>query len=253
MLALLLALACAHDTSKDPAASADAAPPVEASPVEAPPPAEHAHHAGGDDAVVHHSFSDADRWVKVFDDPARADWQKPAELVAALDLEPGSTVADIGAGTGYFNHYLAAAVGPEGSVIAIDIEPSMVEHMTHRAEHEGTPQVEARLGQPSDPGLAPGEADVVMLVDTYHHIDGRVAYFSALRDAVAPGGRLVVVDFKQGELPVGPPPAHRIAQDQVAAELTDAGWTVGDSLDVLPYQFVQVAWRDGLPGALPTP
>ncbi|RME21472.1 MAG: methyltransferase domain-containing protein [Deltaproteobacteria bacterium] len=248
MLALLLAIACAHDASRDPAASAEAAPPVQT-----PPPAEHAHHPGGDDAVVHHSFHDAERWVQVFDDPGRAAWQKPAELVAALEIQPGSTVADIGAGTGYFNRYLAEAVGPEGHVVAIDIEPSMVEHMARRAVQEGTPQVEARLGRPDDPGLKPGEADLVLMVDTYHHIDGRVSYFAALRDRVAPGGRLVVVDFKPGDLPVGPPPGHRISQEQVVDELTRAGWTIGDSLDILPYQYVQVAWRDGLPGVLPQP
>lgn len=200
-------------------------------------------HHGGDHATVDHSFADAERWSQVFDDPERDAWQMPAELVAALELEPGSTVADIGAGTGYFNPHLSAAVGPEGRVIAVDIEQSLVDWMTERAEREGTANVEARLGATDDPGLQPGEADVVLLVDTYHHVGDRVAYFARLREAVPPGGRLVIVDFKPGDLPVGPPESHRIPQEKVVAELEAAGWAEVGSLELLPYQFVQVMAR----------
>ena len=194
--------------------------------------------APSDDATVHHRFDDVDRWVKAFDDPARDAWQKPAELVAALAIAPGSTVADIGAGTGYFNRYLSAAVGPEGHVIAVDIEPALVAHMAERAAAEGTPNVEPRLGQPSDPGLTAGEVYRVLLVNTYHHIDDRVAYFTRLREAVKPGGWLFVVDFLPGDLPIGPPPEHRVSYQQVTAELHEAGWQVAKEPITLPYQFV---------------
>lgn len=199
-----------------------------------------AHH---DDATMTHRFDDAEKWAEVFDDPERAAWQKPAELVAALSLTPGSTVADIGAGTGYFNPHLSTAVGPEGTVLAIDIEQTLVDHMTRRAEEEGTPNVVARLGAPDNPGLQPNEVELAMMVDVYHHISGRVAYFTALREGVEPGGRLVVVDFKEGELPVGPPPDHRIPQAKVVAELTEAGWEEAGTLDLLPHQFVQIMRR----------
>lgn len=203
------------------------------------------HQHASDDAAVQHRFDDVDRWVKAFDDPARDAWQQPAALVAALQIPAGATVADIGAGTGYFNHHLAAAVGPTGRVIAVDIEPGLVEHMAARALSEGTPQVEARLGLPQDPKLVPAEADLVMLVDTYHHIDSRKAYFARLLTTVKPGGRLVVVDFKPGELPVGPPPQHKVPPDQVRDELVEAGWTFSGDLDLLPHQFVQVYSRAG--------
>lgn len=203
--------------------------------------AEHAEHA--DHATVSHRFDDAAHWSAVFDDPARDAWQKPTELVAAMGVVPGSVVADIGAGTGYFNRHLAAATGASGKVIAVDIEPTLVAHMAARATSEGTANVEARLGRAEDPGLAAGEVDLVLLVDTYHHIDGREAYFRRLRDALKPGGRLVVVDFKAGELPIGPPPEHRIPPETVAAELQTAGWTVTGTPEVLPYQFVLIATR----------
>lgn len=267
MLSLLLLLACSTGSDADPAAAPtdpaavqgtrhDAPRPDGAPPTRADAPGDHAEHgkhgrhgkhgAQGDDATVTHRFDNAEEWVEVFDDPARMDWQLPAELVGELDLQAGMVVADIGAGTGYFNRFLAGGVGTTGKVIAIDIEPSMVAHMTKRAQDEQTPQVEARLGQAADPGLAPAEADLVLMVDTYHHIDGRVEYFRRLRDGVKPNGRLVIVDFKPGDIPIGPPEEHRIAQAQVVKELTDAGWFEGQSIELLPYQFVQVMHRDPL-------
>lgn len=227
---LLAALACASTPAPAPApsASGDHAP---------------GDHAAADHATMTHRFDDVQRWVAAFDDPARDAWQKPVELVAALDLPVGGTVADLGAGTGYMNPHLARAVGPTGKVIAVDIEQNLVAHMGARALQEGTPQVEARLGRPDDPGLAAGEVDVVLTVDTYHHIDGRIDYFRRLRETVREGGRLVVVDFKMGDHPVGPPDDHKIPQSQVVSELVEAGWTEAGSLDLLPYQFVQVMTR----------
>ena len=198
---------------------------------------------GTDHATVQHRFDDAAHWAEVLDEHERDAWQKPAELVAALQIAPGSTVADIGAGTGYLNARLAVAVGPEGHVIAVDVEQSLVTWMADRAAREATPNVEARLGGLADPGLKPGEVDLIVLVDTYHHIDERVAYFQRLTAAARPGGRLAIVDFKPGEVPVGPPESHRIPQEQVVRELTEAGWTALPAPDVLPYQFVQLMQR----------
>lgn len=203
-----------------------------------------AQHGANDRATVHHRFDEVDRWVKVFDDPARDAWQKPAALVAALGIPKKAVVADIGAGTGYFNPHLAAAVGRKGRVIAVDVERSLVDHMVRRAVQEGTPQVEPRLGRFEDPGLLPGEADLILMVDTYHHIDRRRDYFARLKGALAPGGRLVIVDFKQGELPVGPPPDHRIPAEVVETELAEVGYQLVAAPEVLPHQFVRVFQAD---------
>lgn len=226
---LLVLLALADDPAPHHAAPHEGAP--------------HAH-APPHGATVHHRFDDAARWSQVFDDPARDAWQKPSELVAALGIVPGSTVADVGAGTGYFNPHLAAAVGPEGTVLAIDIEPTLVAHMTERAAREGTPQVEPRLGAADDPGLRRREADLVMLVDTYHHVSDRVAYFSRLRKGVDKDGRLVIVDFRADvDTPVGPPREHRLPEATVREELDAAGWTWTGSVDLLPHQYVLVFER----------
>ena len=202
----------------------------------------HGEHAAGDHATVHHRFDDVARWSAVFDDPERDAWQKPAELVTALGIQPGQAVADIGAGTGYFNPYLAAAVGADGRVIAVDIETSLVLHMQARAKRDGTPQVEARLGIPSDPMLGTAEADWVLVVDTYHHIGDRTDYFTKLHRAMKPGGKLVIIDFvKDADIPVGPPPEARIAAEQVTEELGKAGWEpVAEHDALLPWQYARV-------------
>ncbi|MEZ4321768.1 MAG: methyltransferase domain-containing protein [Myxococcota bacterium] len=203
-----------------------------------------ARHEGGHEGHpnvdhAHHRFDDVERWTKVFDDPERDAWQRPEEVVAAMAVSPGMTVADIGAGTGYFNPHLAQAVGPSGHVVAIDIEPNLVAHMTKRAEADGTPQVEARLVQPDAHGLSAGEADRVLLVDTYHHIEGREAYFRSLLTAMKPGGELVIVDLTR-EAPFGPPPEMRLSAEQVKTELASAGWAFVRSVDTLPNQYVVV-------------
>lgn len=197
------------------------------------PPAAAEH---GDSATIRHSFADVERWVAVFDDTARAAWQMPGELVAALGLGAGARVADIGAGTGYFNPHFARAVGDSGRVYAADIEPGLVRYMAERAKREATPQVEPILATADDPHLPDG-LDLIFICDTYHHIDGRRAYFTRLRGRLAPGGRLAIVDFKPGELPVGPPPEHRILPEAVIAELAAAGFELVEQPDLLPYQY----------------
>lgn len=196
------------------------------------------HHAGDHHSgEQHRRFDDVERWSAVFDAPERQEWQKPEALLAALPIRTSDTVIDIGAGTGYFNAPLAAMVGPEGAVIAADIESTLVDHMTARAQAEDTPNVRALLIDANRPELP--RADVALLVDTYHHITDRQAYFRHVGTQLGRQHRLVIVDFKPGELPVGPGPDHKLAPDVVSAELTEAGYVLESANDeLLPYQFV---------------
>jgi len=208
----------------------------------APPAAPRGVAAGGPhDATARHSFADVEHWRAVFDDPARDAWQKPAALVRALDLRPGACVADVGAGTGYFSRYLSAAVGPGGTVLAVEPELNLVVHLRERAEREGTDNVVPVLASLDNPRLPVGGVDLLLLVDTMHHLDDRIAYFRRARRFLRPGGRIAVVDWREGELPVGPPPAHRLARGQVVDELRAAGYAlVAEPKDLLPYQYVLI-------------
>lgn len=193
-----------------------------------------------DRATASHSFADVHYWSSIFDDPKRDVWQKPQALVAALDLRSGMTVADLGAGTGYFSRFLADAVGPNGSVLAVDVEPTLLAHLRERAEREGTANVVPILASLDNPRLPAAAADVILIVDTYHHLDARRRYLPQLRRALRPGGRVVVVDWKPGQLPAGPPPDHKVARERVVEEMRDTGFTLTGDLDVLPYQYVLV-------------
>lgn len=205
------------------------------------------HAAGHDDqlddaATVHHRFDDAAHWARVFDDPTRDAWQRPAEVVAALGLEPGNSVADLGAGTGYFEPWLAAAVGAEGVVYAVEVEPSLVDHITARARDDGLTAVRPVLASADDPRLPAAALDAVLVVDTYHHVDHRVEYFRRLAGTLKPGGRLAIVDFDPAA-PEGPGPSrhHRLAATEVIRELTAAGWRLERRDDaLLTYQYLLI-------------
>jgi len=198
------------------------------------------HHAGASHAQhAHASFADAAAWSARFDDPARDAWQKPEQVVRHLTLSSDSRVADIGAGTGYFVMRIAPQV-PVGRVYAVDIDPTMVDFAVKRAQTAGLQNVQGVVASPTAPNL-PEPVDVVLLVDTYHHIEGREAYFSALAASVRPGGRLVIVDYKVDATLPGPPMAMRLSPDAVIDELRAAGWRLQTrSEGFLPRQYLLI-------------
>lgn len=200
------------------------------------------HHGGGHHK--HHRFDDAEAWAAQFDSPERAAWQRPDEVIAALGLRPEMRVADLGAGTGYFTVRLARAL-PRGEVIAEDVEPDMVRYLGERATREGLTNVRPLLGGPEDPRL-PAGLDLALMVDTYHHVEAPARFFAAVRDALAPGGLLAVVDFKKDapdDAP-GPPRAMRVADEEVVAQLAALGFShVRTDRELLPYQYVVVMRR----------
>lgn len=204
---------------------------------------QHGHPAGG----MQHDFSDAERWVKVFDDPDRAKWQKPEEVVELMEIEPGMQVADIGAGTGYFLGYLAAAVGEEGRVLGLDPEQNLVDHMNKRAAEAGWKRVRAKTIPFDSPGLSDRSTDRILIVDTWHHIESRAAYAAKLREALRPGGAVVVVDFTR-ESPKGPPVQHRLTAEELAGELEAGGLVARVVEERLPYQYVVVGELPGVDG-----
>jgi ubiquinone/menaquinone biosynthesis C-methylase UbiE len=189
------------------------------------------------EATSRHSFEDVSRWISVFDDPARAEWQMPARVVKALGLHPGWRVADLGAGTGYFSRHLAAAVGESGTVLAVEVEPNLVIHLRERAEAEKTDNVVPVLASPDNPRLPYASMHLVLLVNTFHHIDNRLTYFQKLRHSLAADGRVAIIDWRKRELPVGPPLSRKLARPQAIEEMKAAGYQLAKVLDFLPYQY----------------
>lgn len=196
--------------------------------------AAHGHPSGGS---AHHRFENAEEWAARFEDPERDAWQKPDEVIAAMDIPHGGKVADIGAATGYFPVRIARS-HPDATVYGVDIEPDMVRYLGERAQKEGLSNIHPVLGEPADPKL-PEQVDRVLLVDTYHHISERPAYFSNLAKSLRPGARLIVVDFKV-DAPRGP--EHKLPPQKVVEELGSAGYRKVGERD-LPYQYVLIFER----------
>jgi len=187
-----------------------------------------------------HSFGDAEKWAHVFDDPERDAWQKPHQVIQALGLRPDAVIADIGAGTGYFAVRFANMV-PAGKVYAVDVEADMVRYLAERAKKEKRPNLVAVKGAAGDPRL-PEKADLIVLVDVYHHIEQRERYFRALAASLKPGGRVAVIDFRM-DSPSGPPKSARVAPERVKAELAAAGYALSEEHGFLPRQYFLVFTR----------
>jgi ubiquinone/menaquinone biosynthesis C-methylase UbiE len=144
-------------------------------------------------------------------------------------------IADVGAGSGYFARRFAAAVGPDGKVLALDVEPAMLEELRRRAP--GIANLETPQVAPDDPGLAPQSVDVVFVCNTGHHLPDRVRYYAKLRRALRSGGRLVLIDFYRRELPVGPPVAEKVSRARTLREAEAAGFRLRASHGFLSYQY----------------
>jgi SAM-dependent methyltransferase len=180
-------------------------------------------------------FEDVEKYITFLERPDRAIWQKPDDVVAALGLKGIETVVDLGAGSGYFTFRLAKAL-PQGKVIAADIEPEMIRHIHHKLTTEGISNVEAVLIKPDDPGI-PADAALVFVCDVLHHVPDRAAWLGKVASEMAPGARLVLVEFKEGNLPEGPPESVKITRAQMVELAAKAGLGLdSERADLLPYQ-----------------
>jgi cyclopropane fatty-acyl-phospholipid synthase-like methyltransferase len=229
-LALLTLSACAHPSAQ----SGQDAPATSA-------------HQGHHQGLVHHGamphrFEDAEAWAKEFEDPARDAWQRPEEVIAALALPPDAKVADVGSATGYFAVRLARAL-PKGHVYGVDIEADMARYLTERARREGLGNLTAVIGELEDPKI-PEPVDLVLVVNTYHHISERTAYFRRLLGSLTARGRVAIIDFRMGQ-PMGPPEKHRLEPAQVRQELEAAGYRFVEEHGFLPNQYFLLFARAG--------
>jgi SAM-dependent methyltransferase len=183
-------------------------------------------------------------WARGYTDllerPNREDVQHSPEIMKSLAFKPGERVADVGAGTGYFTFQVAEAVGPGGRVLALDIAPEMLEYLDFRVKARKATNVVLRRVASDDPQIEPGSVDTILMIDAIHYVKDRVAYARKLRAALAPGGRVAIIDYRpkpMSERPWGPPPEQQFPSDQLDREMADAGFGVRQSFDFLPEQF----------------
>ncbi len=180
-------------------------------------------------------FKEVEKYIAFLERADRAKWQKPDEVVNALGLKADEVLVDLGAGSGYFS-FRFAKVLPKGRVYALDTQPEMVRHVHHKAMQTGVRNIQAQLIKPDDPAL-PAGADIVFICDVLHHVQDRPTWLKKLQRQMPSGAKLVLIEFKTGELPAGPPEALKIPKDEMIKLCKDAGFSLKeDKAKLLPYQ-----------------
>lgn len=179
----------------------------------------------------------------LLESPDRDEWQQPEAIMDALGIFDGARVADLGAGGGWFTIRLAHRVGPNGVVYAEDVQREMLEAIQRRVTFEGLRNVRTKLGTPDDPMLEPG-LHAVLMVDTYPQLPDPVTLLRRVRAALAPNGRLGIVDFKpDGSGGPGPPLEERVGPDVVKRDAAAAGLTFRRQETFLRYQYLLIFGR----------
>jgi arsenite methyltransferase len=179
----------------------------------------------------HHRERPLAEWERILENPERNAWQRPNQVIAALQLKPDEVVADIGAGTGYFTRRFVPVVK---SVYAVDIDTALLSAIMRGEPKNVVPVLAAR----DDPRLPQATIDTIFICDVLHHIADRPRYYAKLREALRANGRIVIIDFHKRELPVGPPPKMKLADKEVIDELALAGFRLTKRFDELPYQYM---------------
>lgn len=198
---------------------------------------DHAPHDGDHAGHDHHRNPvDFERYLAKLESPERAAWQRPDEVVAALGLAPGALACDVGSGPGYFALRIARVVGPAGRVYGVDVEPRMLTLLEQRAREAGLENVVPVLAADGVP-VPPEPCDAILLVNAFHHMPDPVGTLRRLAARLRPGGRIALVEFHEGELPVGPPPAHKVSRDAVLRAAAEAGLRLAGERTFLPYQY----------------
>jgi len=174
--------------------------------------------------------------VAFFDRPEREAEERSAALVEALDIPEGGTIADIGAGTGYFTWRLARRVGPAGKVIAVDIQQRMLDLAAETVRQHGLVNVDYVLGKETDPRLPPGSLDMVFIAHSYHEFSQPETIMEAIRRSLKPGGRLVIVEYAKERTLAPAAPSHKMSFDEIREEIEPTGFDLERILDFLPFQ-----------------
>jgi arsenite methyltransferase len=180
---------------------------------------------------------DPKAYIAMLENPQRDAEQKPDEVIKTLNLKRGASIADIGAGSGYFAFRFARQVGANGRIYAVDINPDMILYMNRHIREAKIKNVTTVLSDPDDPLLMNNSVDLFFVCNTWHHVQNRARYLQLMKKILRPGGRIVVLDYKKEQLPVGPPPEMKMAREEVLKEMQAAGYKLAAEHSFLPYQY----------------
>jgi ubiquinone/menaquinone biosynthesis C-methylase UbiE len=180
-------------------------------------------------------FKHTDKYIDFLEREDRITWQKPDVVIEKLNIKGDENIADVGAGSGYFSFPLASAV-PQGRIYAIDIEPKMIRYIHHKAIMNDIENIEVILAEPDDPKV-PEDSDIVFICDVLHHIENKLQWLKKIYSGMKKGARLILIEFKEGDLPEGPPEQIKISQNDIISNSCRAGFTkIYADNTLLPYQ-----------------
>lgn len=168
-------------------------------------------------------------------------------LLKALHVQPGQTVCDMGCGNGFYTLKLAQLVGPKGKVLAVDIQPEMLEFLKERAAVEHVTNIKPVLGTVIDPKLPKESVDLMLLVDVYHEFSHPEQMLAAIRTSLKPSGRVALVEFRAEDPKVPIKPLHKMSKEQILKEFPPNGFKLVEQFDELPWQHVMFFQRDDAP------
>jgi ubiquinone/menaquinone biosynthesis C-methylase UbiE len=183
---------------------------------------------------------DPKSYIGALEDPKRDAYQKPHEVLTALNLKPGEIIADIGAGSGYFTFRLAHFVGDRGRVYAVDVSPDMIRHINRRIREAKSTNIVSILADPDDPLLPDQTVHRFFICDVWHHVENPKKYLSLMKRMLKPGGEIVMIDFHKKDLPFGPPTQMKIAREDLIKQVETNGFRLTKEHTFLPYQYFLV-------------
>jgi arsenite methyltransferase len=189
---------------------------------------------------MHRLHTDPKAYIGMLDDPKRDAYQRPHEVLVALNLKPGEVIADIGAGSGYFTFRIAHHVGTKGKVFAVDVSPDMIRYVNRRIRELNANNVVSVLADPDDPLLPEQSVNRFFICDVWHHVENHTAYLALMKKMLKPGGEIIMIDFHKKELPLGPPMHMKIAREDLIQEMETNGFRLTKEHTFLPYQYFLV-------------
>ena len=192
--------------------------------------------------IAHVMGHEAADWLER---PERQEEEKPEQLIEALKLKPGDSVADIGAGSGYYSWRMAETIGPKGRVYAVDIQQEMLDLLDKKMADRKITNVKTVLGTITDPKLSPNSIDLALMVDVYHEFDHPFEMMAAISNALKPGGRVVFVEFRAEDPKVPIKAVHKMSEQQLRKEMAVQPLTWVETSEVLPWQHIIVFRKQG--------
>jgi ubiquinone/menaquinone biosynthesis C-methylase UbiE len=178
--------------------------------------------------------------------PEREAEEAPDEALDAIGISKGATVADIGAGVGYFTWRLAARVGPAGKVYAVDVQPGMLQQLRQNMAERKLTNYEAVLGAEDDPRLPAAGIDLALLVDVYHEFSQPRKMLQKIRASLKPDGRMVLLEYRKEDPNVPIRPEHKMSVAEVKAEIEPEGFRLEKTLETLPRQHILIFRRNSM-------